>query len=91
MYGQPHERLFLLPVSVLFRVGSAGKTAKRSETVIDPGSRDPESNVLDRSAMVATQSLTCGTCNVVLDAEKHILFEFTCTINSEKHNSHICS
>ena len=31
------------------------KPTKRAETGIEPGSRDQESNALDRSAMVATQ------------------------------------
>ena len=34
------------------RVGSAEKQPKRSETGIEPGSQDPESNALDRLAMV---------------------------------------
>ena len=56
LYGQPHERLCSLPVSVLFRVGSAEKSRKMAETGIEPGSRDPESNALDHSAVLATHS-----------------------------------
>ena len=55
MYGQPHDGMCSLPVSVLYRVGSAKKPAKRAETGIEPGSRHLESSVLDRSATVATK------------------------------------
>ena len=60
VYGQPHERLCSLPVSVLFRVGSAEKPTKRSETGIEPGSRDPESNALDNSAAAALLTTRFG-------------------------------
>ena len=52
VYGDPHERLYSLPVSVFFPACAVRKKpTKRSETRIESGSRDPESNVFHRSAI----------------------------------------
>ena len=50
VYGQPHERLFSLPVGVLFRVGSAKKNQPRGQRL---DVAIPSIFVYMRSSMVA--------------------------------------
>ena len=67
MYGQPHERLCSLPVSVIVE-----KPAKRTETGVEPGSRDPECNALDRSATVATRVRNFDGVNTMHSLRLHV-------------------